>query len=70
MELPHVDPTGCEIVVWMLGDSVFFAEVANGQIYTVEEGMLIPLLESFNPLWTIGIYQNGKLGKIFPTPLQ
>lgn len=57
-------------MVWMLGDSVFFAEVANGQIYTVEEGMLIPLLESFNPLWTIGIYQNGKLGKIFPTPLQ
>lgn len=70
MEIPAVDPTGCDVVVWHVGPDFYFVEVANGQIYSILDDMLATLLDWWPPTYTIGVVNDGRLGKIFPNRLQ
>lgn len=70
VEVPAVDPAGCDVVVWKLGSEFYFAEVANGQIYLILDDMLGALLDWWPATYTIGIVNDGVLGIFFPGRLQ
>lgn len=69
VEIPQVDPVGCDVLLWTLAGEYYFVEVVNGQIYHVLDNMLAALIDSW-PTLTIGVLVNGKVGKIMPYPLQ
>lgn len=71
MEVPHVDPTGYDVVVWMLNNEVYFAEVANGIIYMIGPSLLMEVISGFPAEYLIGILMpDGRLGMVGKNRLQ
>lgn len=70
VQIPLVDPVGCDVLFWELANEYYFAEIRNGRIYHVNDGMLWALISKWSSYRVMGILNAGVVGKIMPNRLQ
>jgi glycerate-2-kinase len=62
VNIPDVDLTGCDVLLWKEGDEIYWLDVWRKEVSTVREGMLAAAIEHFPRHKTLCI-MNDKTGK-------
>lgn len=71
MEIPYVDPVGCDLVFWTVEEKVYFVEVINGNVSLVKESMLAVLIDRLPDYLVLGfVTPDGKLAVVGKNRLQ